>query len=71
MKKRFSIIVLEHANEYELCQCDSNPEQIVKAAALQTTLIGRVKTRKYVSVRFIDNHKAEPGAEVQIEMPWS
>ena len=47
MKKHFSIVVREHGDEFELCQCDSNPEQIVKAAALQTTLIGKIRTRKY------------------------
>ena len=66
IKKRFSIIVLEHTEEYELCQCDSNPEQIVKAAALQTTLIGKIRTRKYFSVRFVDN-RADPA---QAELPW-
>jgi len=66
MKKRFSIIVREHTNEYELCQCDSSREQIVKAAELQTTTIGKIRARKYFSVRFVDNH-ADPAQTV---LPW-
>jgi hypothetical protein len=64
--KRYSIIVREHADEYVLGQCDSNPEQIVKAAQLQTAAIGKIRTRKYFSVRFVDNH-ADPAQAV---LPW-
>ena len=51
-KRRLSIIVCWAGDEMELCQCDSNPEQIADAA----------KLKYYTSVRVIDNYAEPPAA---------
>jgi hypothetical protein len=71
MKRNYSILVTEHGDEYELCQVDTNPDKIVKAAMAQTTKIGHINTRKYIKARFVDNLKPDADTELQIEMPLS
>lgn len=62
--KRYSILVRERCsdNEIELCQCDGNPEALVKAAQSKRVLIyadgmgGRkVSTNKYEHVYIREN----------------
>jgi len=62
--KRYSIMVRERGsnNEIELCQCDGNPEALVKGAQSKRVLIyadglgGRkISTNKYEHVYFREN----------------
>lgn len=61
-KKKYSILVIEHGDEFELCQCDSNPEAVVAAAKKRTKKVYKSpgETRKsttpfYASVRYVEN----------------
>jgi hypothetical protein len=64
--KRYSILVIEQpalsrGTEYELCQCDSNPKEVARAALAQKVtfrdkiLKKRTTMPKFSSVRVREN----------------
>lgn len=58
VKKKYSIMVIEHTAERELCQCDSNPEAVAQAAKdAKVRLQGRY-FKKFNSVRIVENKDA-------------
>jgi hypothetical protein len=59
MTMRFSILIRERlgdGRETELCQCDSNPEALIKALRAKKTTRGR---SRFNSIRYVENQKVE------------
>lgn len=55
--KRYSIMVVERdsGSEIELCQVDTNPAEVAKAALAMRLGKGRDRVDKYTAVRVRDN----------------
>lgn len=60
--KRYSIMVVEFDSdkEIELCQVDSNPAAVAKAALTMWLGKGRDRVSKYTTVRIHDNQTGKP-----------
>jgi hypothetical protein len=55
---RYSILVWERFGdrEIELCQCDSNPDTIVRILRAKKTKLGH---SRFTSIRIVENQKVE------------
>lgn len=61
-KKRYSIMVVERESgkEVELCQVETNPADVAKAALSMKLGKGRERVDKYTAVRVHDNQSGKP-----------